>query len=121
MVEIATPGSRVNKLVDLAVVEAFARRAERLREICFREYGEGEGWRRAVDLGTTLNGLTLTGLPDRIRKNLDHQLAQMNPILGKYTINTFEDYRQISEEDQEQIRKIFLGACELVPHRYRSW
>lgn len=111
----------MSQLVDLAVVEAFAKRAERLREICFQEYGEGESWRRAVDLGTTLNGLTLSGLPDGIRKKLDRQLAQMNPILEKYTIDTFDDYRQISEEDQERIRKIFLGACELVPPRHRNW
>jgi len=109
----------VKPKVDPAAVREFGLRTIRLRVICASEYPPGETWRRAVELGQTLNGLTLTGLPETLRRKMDRQLARINPILEQYTIETWEDYAQLTGEELEEIRQIFLNVCDLAPAKYR--
>lgn len=108
-------------VVNLAVVREFGETAARIREVCFQEYAPENAWRQPIDLGETIKGLTLTGLPTRIYKGLEREMLQLNAILKKYGIETFEDYRRIAPVDRERIRQGFLNACELVPTRFRDW
>lgn len=107
-------------VVDLAVVREFGETAARIREVCNREYTPENAWRQPIDLGETIKGLTLTGLPPRIYKGIERELLPLNAILKKYGIDTFEDYRRITPADRKRIRQGFLKVCELVPAQYRK-
>jgi hypothetical protein len=109
----------VKSKVDPAVVREFGLRSIRLRVICEIAYEPEEKWRQAVELGKTLNGLTLTGLPETLQRKMDRHLARIMPILDQYTIKTWEDYAQLSDSELEEIRKIFLNICDLAPAKYR--
>ncbi|MDT9216854.1 MAG: hypothetical protein P5697_26105, partial [Limnospira sp. PMC 1256.20] len=111
--------SCVKPKVDPEVVREFGLRTIRLRVICQMEYEPEEKWRQAVELGKALNGLTLTGLPATMRRKMDRHLGQINPILEQYTIESWEDYAQLTGEELEEIRQIFLNVCDLAPAKYR--
>ncbi len=60
-------------------------------------------WKRTVEALTCFKGLDITHLPTRWRKRLDRKLAQINRIVARYPIETWDDYQKISAEDLARI------------------
>jgi hypothetical protein len=60
-------------------------------------------WKRIVTAMGVFKGVLLTGLPDGERQLLEEQMLQVNKVLTRYNLKTFEDYSQISLDDLDDI------------------
>ena len=69
-------------------------------------------WKKAHMVGGAYNGLELDQLLPKHKRRIYASLSDMNQILRKYEIKTWDDYEQIEEVDLRQIIQIAKGlAC----------
>ena len=91
--------------------------AERMaRVLAIYAKAEGPKWQQTVEAMQSLKGQKLTGLPRRVRRHLDACLLKINKITAKYTLETFEDYKKLSDADLDRIRdRLQAIALEYEP------
>jgi hypothetical protein len=72
-------------------------RAQRVREICADP--TLALWQKAHRVGGAYNDVQLDGLQSKHRHRIFTTLSNINVILAKYPIETFDDYEFIKPED----------------------
>ena len=70
-------------------------------------------WKKAHLVGCAYQDVQLDGLKSKHRRRLFSGLAELNQILARYPIETFEDYQVIAEEDLRAIVDTFTGFARL--------
>jgi hypothetical protein len=83
------------------------RRAEEVRAVC--DDPTVPLWKKAHLVGCAYQDVQLDGLKSKHRRRLFSGLAEINQILARYPIETFEDYQVIAEEDLRTIIATFQG------------
>lgn len=69
-------------------------------------------WQKAHLAGGAYAGLALSNLRSKHRHRFLNRISQLNAILAKYPIESFDDYQQIRAADvQEMIATIRMLAC----------
>jgi hypothetical protein len=63
-------------------------------------------WQKAHLVGGAYAGLALEGLKSKHRHKVLSGFSKINGILSRYTLNSFDDYQNIKEEDLREIIKI---------------
>lgn len=66
-------------------------------------------WQRAYRVPGAYNGIELSGLLPRHRNKIMGVLQEINPILQRYELETFEDYQKMAEQDLRRIIKLAQG------------
>ena len=69
-------------------------------------------WQKAHKIPGAYSGLDLGGLQSKHRHKVLNALGQINVILKKFTLQSFDDYEKI---DQESLREIIRLANALNP------
>jgi hypothetical protein len=72
-------------------------RAQRVRELCADP--TLALWQKAHRVGGAYNDVQLDGLQSKHRHRIFTTLSNLNEILAKYPIETFDDYELIETED----------------------
>ena len=63
-------------------------------------------WQRVLQGLQAYSGLELTGMDEDVRGALETNLVDVNRVLGRYPLETDEDYQKISPEDLQQLLDI---------------
>ena len=66
-------------------------------------------WKKAHLVGCAYQDVQLDGLKSKHRRRLFAGLAEINQILARYPIETFDDYQLIAEADLRAIVDTFRG------------
>ncbi len=70
-------------------------------------------WERTKDGQLTLKKLNISDLPETLFSEIEKGLVRINGILKGYDIETWDDYRKISDHDLMRIQGIFIGFLDL--------
>jgi hypothetical protein len=70
--------------------------------------------RRVPQALQALGGLTLTGLPIDERSTLEANLVNVNRILARYQLETFEAYDQMKDTDLQQVLDILAALASQI-------
>ncbi|UZE97304.1 hypothetical protein [Alkalimarinus alittae] len=68
-----------------------------------------ELWQKSHLVAGAYAGLALEGLKSKHRHKILGGFSKMNGILSKYTLNTYDEYEIITEEDLREIIRIVLS------------
>lgn len=60
-------------------------------------------WQKAHRVGGAYAGLALEGLKSKHRHKILSGFGKVNAVLSRYTLNSFDDYEQIADEDLKEI------------------
>lgn len=63
-------------------------------------------WQKAYRVGGAYVGLALDGLRSKHRHKILTGFGKVNGVLARYTLNSFDDYEQIKDEDLREILRI---------------
>lgn len=63
-------------------------------------------WKKAHLVGGAYAGLALEGLKSKHRHKILSGFGKVNAVLAGYTLNSFDDYEQIADEDLREILHI---------------
>jgi hypothetical protein len=63
-------------------------------------------WQKAHQVGGAYAGLALDGLRSKHRHKILMGFGKVNGVLARYTLNSFDDYEQIKDEDLKEILRI---------------
>lgn len=66
-------------------------------------------WQKAYRVPGAYNGIELSGLQARHRSRVLSVLTQINLILQRYELETFDDYQKIAEQDLQEIITLAQG------------
>jgi hypothetical protein len=66
-------------------------------------------WQKAYRVPGAYNGIELSGLLSRHRSKILSVLKQINLILQRYELETFDDYQKITEQDLQEIIALAQG------------
>ena len=66
-------------------------------------------WQRVYRVPGAYNGIELSGLRSRHRNKMMGVLQEINLILQRYELETFEDYQEMAEQDLCDIIKLAQG------------
>ncbi|PLW82822.1 hypothetical protein CWI75_09675 [Kineobactrum sediminis] len=69
-------------------------------------------WEKARKVNQAYAGLALEGLQSKHRHKVLAAFGKVNSVFAKYTINSFDDYKQMSDGD---LREIVTAVRALVP------
>lgn len=65
-----------------------------------------ELWEKAHGVNHAYAGLALDGLQSKHRHKLLAEFAKVNAVFAGYTLNSFDDYKKISDGDLKEIIRI---------------
>jgi hypothetical protein len=63
-------------------------------------------WQKGHLVGGAYAGLALEGLKSKHRHKIIAGFSKVNGILSRYTLNSFDDYQRIKDEDLHEIIRI---------------
>lgn len=63
-------------------------------------------WQKAHRVGGAYAGLALDGLKSKHRHKILAGFGKVNAVLARYTLNSFDDYERIEDEDLREILRI---------------
>ena len=63
-------------------------------------------WQKAHRVGGAYAGLALDGLKSKHRHKILAGFGKVNAVLARYTLDSFDDYEQIEDEDLREILRI---------------
>ncbi len=63
-------------------------------------------WQKAHRVGGAYAGLALEGLKSKHRHKILTGFGKVNAVLARYTLNSFDDYEQLADEDLREILRI---------------
>ncbi len=66
-------------------------------------------WKRTHEAMMYFKGLKLTPLPRRWRGRVEKAFAQVNQVLAKYPIETWDDMQKVSAEDLSRIDQLITA------------
>lgn len=66
-------------------------------------------WKRTRQGVLCFQGLEINHLPSRLREDIDTRFGAINQVLSGYTINSDDDYEQVSAEDLIEIQRLIGG------------
>jgi iron uptake system EfeUOB component EfeO/EfeM len=68
-----------------------------------------ELWEKAHGVNHAYAGLALEGLQSKHRHKLLAEFGKVNAVFARYTLNSFDDYQNISDSNLKEIIKIVSG------------
>jgi hypothetical protein len=74
-------------------------------------------WQKVQRVGDAYSGLALDGLRSKHRHKILAGFGKVNDVLARYTLNSFDDYERIDDEDLRDILRIVRS---LVPPKQLS-
>jgi hypothetical protein len=72
-------------------------------------------WKQVTDAMLSLKGQNLSDLPPRLKRHIESTMMKINEVLSKYSIETWEDYRLLTQDDLFEVRDLIEG----IAFRYR--
>jgi hypothetical protein len=69
-------------------------------------------WKRTQEGMLAFKGLNMDELPDRLLRDIDRCFLGINKILAGYTLQTWNDYQRISDEDLLRIQRRITGLFQ---------
>jgi len=63
-------------------------------------------WQKVDRVGGAYTGLALDGLTSKHRHKILAGFGKVNAVLARYTLNSFDDYERIEDEDLREILRI---------------
>jgi len=106
--------------MNVSTLADFAARAAKIRECCKRSWSGADDEGRPVEIGQMLRGLEIGSLPPTLCRQLKTLLQAAKRVLERYPLKTHEDYRLLSPQDREELRRIYRKIPDLVPPRHRQ-
>jgi hypothetical protein len=70
-------------------------------------------WKRTQNAMMCFKGLPLDHMPRKLQRQIDSCFARINDVLAGYTLQTWDDYQQISAEDLTRIEKLIENIPSL--------
>jgi iron uptake system EfeUOB component EfeO/EfeM len=98
------------QLEDQAVEDFGMRWADAL--VCFSKTDLPQ-WKRTQNAMLCFKGLPLNHLPRKLRRQIDACFLGINHVLADYTLQTWEDYQQVSAEDLTKIQHLIENIPSL--------
>ncbi len=70
-------------------------------------------WQKAQRVGAAYQDVQLDGLPSKHRRKIFAHLSDVNAILARYPIDSFDDYALIETEDLRAIIAVFKAFGDM--------
>ena len=64
-------------------------------------------WQKAYRVGAAYSAIELDGLRSKHRHKIFHCLAEVNAVLARYRLDSFDDYQTMDETDLREIVRLF--------------
>ena len=88
-------------------------RAVRLKEaIALFDAPSKPLWQRTVDGMLAFKGLRMDQMPPRLLRRVERRFAAINQILDRYPLQTWDDYRQVTQADLRQLQDIIRSFAD---------
>jgi hypothetical protein len=71
-------------------------------------------WKRTQEGMLAFKGLNMDKLPDRLLRDIDRCFLGINKFLAGYTLQTWDDYQRISDEDLLRIQRRITGLSRFA-------
>lgn len=70
-------------------------------------------WEKARYVGGAYTSTDISNLPSKYRRRFLSRVAEVNAILAKYPINTYDDYQRIEREDLKAMIAAFQSLAAM--------